>query len=62
MRIRAEIAMMRLALDALEDRAAPLVLALAAHRFVYHGERETFEALLRAAASRLPATAGSGEE
>jgi len=43
----------RLAWDAVGDRHAPPVLALAAWRYVYRGECEPFLSLLRAAAARL---------
>lgn len=46
---------MRLALDALTDKTCPPVLVLAAWRYVYRGEGETFIGLLREAADLLNA-------
>ena len=46
------VAAMRLALDALGDKACPPVLRLAAWRYVYRGEEQTFLGLLREAAAR----------
>lgn len=56
MNAEAEIAAMRIALDALEDPKAPLMLKIAATRYVYRGEREFFLALLREASEALGLT------
>ena len=48
-----DLALARLAFDALEDPFAPLSLKLAAHGFVYHGELDPFRRLLVTAAKNL---------
>jgi hypothetical protein len=53
--VAGQVAAMHLALDALEDRACPPVLRLAAWKYVYRGQAEPFLGLLRCAAKQVAA-------